>query len=374
MAKTGKRSFATIRRLPSGRHQVRYTGPDGIRHTAPRTFHTRLDAEEYAAARRREIDAQTWTPASAVQMPLFGVYAHNWLRDRQVAGRPLKDRTRALYASILERHLLPVFGAMPINAIRSSDVRAWYAQTLVDYPTARAHAYALLRTILGSAVDDELLEVNPARIRGAGNSKRVHRVTVATIAELDALAAKMPPQYALMVPFASWCALRFGETVELRRGDIDLGAGVIRIRRGAVRVNGAYRTTTPKSGAGIRDVAIPPHLLDAVCDHLVNHTGAGARALLFPAPGGGHLHPSMHQAHWYKARAAIGREDLRWHDLRHTGAVLAASTGASLAELMQRLGHSTAQAALRYQHAVAGRDREIAALLSKLAANEAVTP
>jgi integrase len=161
--------------------------------------------------------------------------------------------------------------------------------------------------------------------------------------------------------------------VELRRGDIDLGAGVIRIRRAAVRVNGAYRTTTPKSGAGSRDVAIPPHLMDAVRDHLVNHTAAGARALLFPASAGGHLHPSMHQAHWYRARAAIGREDLRWHDLRHTGAVLAASTGASLAELMQRLGHSTAQSALRYQHAVAGRDREIAALLSKLAANEAAT-
>jgi hypothetical protein len=47
--------------------------------------------------------------------------------------------------------------------------------------------------------------------------------------------------------------------------------------------------------------------------------------------------------------------------------VLAAVTGASLAELMARLGHSTPQAAMRYQHAAAGRDREIAALLSKLA-------
>ena len=59
--------------------------------------------------------------------------------------------------------------------------------------------------------------------------------------------------------------------------------------------------------------------------------------------------------------------DLRWHDLRHSGATLAAATGASLAELMARLGHSTPSAAMRYQHAVAGRDREIAALLSKLA-------
>src|SRR5271166_6037472 len=51
----------------------------------------------------------------------------------------------------------------------------------------------------------------------------------------------------------------------------------------------------------------------------------------------------------------------------HSGAVLAAQTGATLAELMARLGHSTSQAAMRYQHASKGRDKHIAALLSKLA-------
>lgn len=66
---------------------------------------------------------------------------------------------------------------------------------------------------------------------------------------------------------------------------------------------------------------------------------------------------------WYPARAAAGRPDLRFHDLRHTGAVLAAATGATLAELMARLGHSTPGAAMRYQHAAKGRDAEIAALL-----------
>jgi integrase len=73
------------------------------------------------------------------------------------------------------------------------------------------------------------------------------------------------------------------------------------------------------------------------------------------------------QLHWYKARAAAGRPDLRWHDLRHSGAVLAAATGATLAELMARLGHSTPTAAMRYQHVAAGRGREVAALMSKLA-------
>lgn len=79
------------------------------------------------------------------------------------------------------------------------------------------------------------------------------------------------------------------------------------------------------------------------------------------------MQPSTLYRHFYKARAAAERPDLPWHDLRHTGATLAAQTGATLAELMTRLGHSTHQAALRYQHAAHGRDRVIADALSKLA-------
>ncbi|MGI9023949.1 MAG: hypothetical protein ACR2HV_12090, partial [Acidimicrobiales bacterium] len=51
---------------------------------------------------------------------------------------------------------------------------------------------------------------------------------------------------------------------------------------------------------------------------------------------------------------------LRPHDLRHAGATLSAWTGASTKELMARLGHSSSQAALIYQHAASDRDRKIA--------------
>jgi hypothetical protein len=132
-----------------------------------------------------------------------------------------------------------------------------------------------------------------------------------------------------------------------------IDAGVVRIRRGLVRVGGRLQADTPKSEAGVRDVAIPPHLIERFREHLFEHTRPGAAALLFPSPA----NPDRwHQAkelyeHYHQARAEAGRPDLRWHDLRHTGAVLAAATGATLAELMARLGHSTAEAALRYQHA-----------------------
>ncbi|WP_085240064.1 tyrosine-type recombinase/integrase [Mycobacterium europaeum] len=384
-----KRSFGNIRELPSGRYQVRFTDPDGNYITAPKTFAAKIDAEAWLTDRRREIDAKLWNPA-AVAKPesiTFSAYATAWLAGRQVAGRPIKDRTREHYQALLDDHLIETFGNRQLRSIKPKDVREWYADTLTDRPTMRSHAYSLLRTIMGSAVNDELIDANPCRIVGAGRAKRVHKIRPASVEELAILTDAMPERLQLMVTFASWCALRFGETIELQRGDIDLSKEVIRIRRAAVRTKGGtFQVTTPKSEASVRDVAIPPHIIPLIEAHLSKHVGKKRDSLLFPAgdlvprgkgrevsppegAGDRHLQPSTLMRHWYKARKAAGREDLRWHDLRHSGAVLAAATGASLAELMARLGHSTPQAAMRYQHAAQGRDREIAALLSKIAEN-----
>lgn len=310
-----------------------------------------------------------YNPAAVVRRPkvTFGDYATVWLANRHVAGRPIKTRTREHYSAILEDHLLKTFGSKPLAAVTPKDVRDWHATSLADRPTMRSHAYSLLRSIFTSAVNDELVEANPCRITGAGRTTRAHKIRPASVEELAVLTAKMPERLQLMVTLASWCALRFSETVELRRGDVDLSEEVIRIRRAAVRTGGGYTITSPKSDAGVRDVDIPPHIIPLIEDHLAKFVAESRDSLIFPADHGGHLQPSTLYRHWYKARAAAGRRDLRWHDLRHSGAVLAAATGATLAELMERLGHSTPQAAMRYQHAARGRGREIAALLSKLA-------
>jgi integrase len=214
-----------------------------------------------------------------------------------------------------------------------------------------------------------LIATNPCHVRGAGNSKRVHKITPLTLPELEVLVANMPEKYRLLVLLAAWCGLRFGELTELRRSDIDMKNGRIKIRRAVVHVNGEAIVGTPKSDAGIRDVAIPPHLLPTVKAHVAEHAQFGRDGLLFPARDGGHLVPSSVYKVFYPARKAAKRPDLRFHDLRHTGAVLAAQTGATLAELMNRLGHSTQGAALRYQHAAADRDMEIARRLSAMAGN-----
>jgi integrase len=360
-----RRGFAQVTPQRSGRFAVRYTTPDGLRRSAGKTFAVKADAEAFAADLRRRLERGH--REAAPDKLTFAAYSARWLTNRHVAGRPIKPRTRAHYEAILDAHLLPRFGNRQLAGITAADVRDWHASTLTNRPTLRAHAYSLLRTIFTSAANEDLIGINPCKIVGAGRTNRVVKIKPATVQEITDIAAAMPDRLQLMVLLASWCALRFGETIELRRRDIDLSGEVIRVRRAAVRVGGAYQITTPKSDASIRDVTIPPHLIPVIEEHLSKHVGSHRDSLLFPAESGGHLQPSSLARHWYRARAAAGRDDLRWHDLRHSGAVLAAATGASLAELMARLGHSTPAAALRYQHVAAGRDREIAALLSKLA-------
>lgn len=360
----GRRQFGRLRKLPSGRWQAAYTGPDTAVYPAPSTFATKLDAEAWLTDRRREIDRESWSPpgSPSASAQTLAEYAEPWLTQRN-----LKPRTRAHYDQLLHNLILPAFGTATLPSITPAKVREWHAGMGTRTPTLRAHAYALLRTILGCAVVDELLTVNPCTLRGAGSSKRVHKVKPATLAEIEALVGAMPPKYRTMTLLAAWCGLRFGELTELRRKDIDLTNGVLHVRRGVVLVRGEHLVGTPKSTAGIRDVAVPPHLVPALAEHVNEHAQPGREGLLFPAVNGEHLSSTSLYTVFHPAREAAGRPDLRWHDLRHTGAVLAASTGATLAELMARLGHSTPDAALRYQHAAQGRDHAIALALSELA-------
>jgi integrase len=203
--------------------------------------------------------------------------------------------------------------------------------------------------------------------------KRSSTTEPATLPELATLVAAMPQRYRLMTLFAAWCGLRYGELIELRVRDIDQRARVLRVRRACSWAGGAAVVSTPKTSAGIRDVAIPPHLVPAVREHLAAMIFTGKDALLFPSATdpSAHMRPATLTRVFYPARKKAGRPDLRFHDLRHTSAVLAASTGATLAELMARLGHTTPAAAMRYQHAAQGRDAQIAAKLSEIAGGSA---
>jgi integrase len=358
-----RRGFGQIRRLPSGRYQASHIAPGGRRVNAPATFTARKDAEAWLAEAQTDISRDEWRrPEPVRNVVTFAAYAASWL-----ATRKLTPRTRDEYRKILDGHLLPAFGKLALDEITAPMVRAWHAG-LDTGPTRKAHAYGLLHAILATAVADDALASNPARIRGATQVKRARKIRPATPPEVAAIAEGMRPAYRAMVLLAAWCGLRFGELAELRRADIDLAGGVVHVRRGVTHVAGASVVGSPKSAAGVRDVHIPPHLVPIIEGHLAEHVGPARDALLFVSPSGRHLRSDSRMHDEFRAAAAeAGRPDLTFHGLRHTGATFAAQTGATLADLMARLGHSTPNAAMLYQHATADRDRAIAEALSGFA-------
>lgn len=372
-ARGGRRGFGYLRRLPSKRWQASYVGPDGQRHAAPSTFETKGDAEAWLGVERRLLEGETWVaPAQRASVARrsrvgFAEYADRWVSERN-----LKPRTVEGYRHLLDKYLLPTFGELPVEKLTPAEVRTWWARLDQSHPTVNQRAYVLLKGICATAVEDEILAANPCRIRMKASEQAVGRdIRPATMEQLVVIVEAMPPARRLVVLLGAWCALRRGELLELRRKDVDLAAGTLRISRAVQWIDNQVVIGAPKSAAGTRTVAIPPHLIPVVEEHLATHVMPGKNALLFTgADGISHLTPTALQGSWVKARAAAGREDLRLHDLRHTGATMAAMAGATLAELQARLGHSSVNAALRYQHAVQGRDAQIASVLSAMAAGD----
>jgi integrase len=100
-------------------------------------------------------------------------------------------------------------------------------------------------------------------------------------------------------------------------------------------------------------------------DHLARFAAPGPNGLVSIGPKGGRLRRSNVRETWERAREAVGMPELHFHDLRHTGNTMAAAQGASLRELMERMGHSSPRAALIYLHATRERDQKIAAGMGK---------
>lgn len=374
-----KRSFGNVRKLPSGRFQARYTGPDEMPYKAPYTFDTRSDAEDYLSGVRTDIVRGEWKPPSEApaitEAPKVAAYIAGWIETRLTKdAQPLKPKTKSHYRWLLRTYIEPHLGDLDVSVVTPAAVRTWYTR-LETGRTAKAHAYSMLQSAMETAVEeDHLLEVNPCRIKGAGKVKRAKDIRPADLDELEVIVRAMPERMQLIVLLACWCQLRFGEVTELRRKDVDLKRGIIRIDRGVTRVDGELIVGTPKSDAGKRPVHYPSHLESAIKDHLQRYTQLGPEGLLFWGPKTGvQLAHSSLLYRWNKAKHLARRDDMTPHTLRHTGAVLFAQSGATLKELMARLGHSTQDAALLYQHAAETRDKLIAERMSKMAIGEATS-
>ena len=358
-----KRVQGSFRKLPSGRWQVRYTGPDGLRHTMGTTFATRKEADQGWSRLAANLVVGQWaSPITAVVS--IDEYATQWIDERS----GLAPRTRDLYRSLLRLHITPTLGQLELRAVTPAAVRTWRDRLLkkgVGESTV-AKAYRLLRSVLATAVDDDLLPRNPCRLRGAATERPPER-PVLTLDQINALVAAIEPRYRLLVLLAVFGSLRWGELMGLQRGDIDLNAMTVQVSRSVSEVGGELVVKAPKSAAGVRRIALPTGLRDEVRAHLDEFAEPGRTGRVFVGPRGQTLRRSNWTKIWRPAKKAAGIPDgVHLHDLRHTGNHLAAASGASTKDLMTRMGHSSMRAALIYQHATEDRDRAIADTLDRM--------
>jgi integrase len=135
-----------------------------------------------------------------------------------------------------------------------------------------------------------------------------------------------------------------------------------RVRRQFITVPGGLELGPPKSRAGIRMVSFPAGILPELEHHLAAYSSSHVDGLVFVNEHGKPLHRGNfnHAVPWRQACTDIGVPHLHLHDLRHTGNTFAAQSGASLRDLMTRMGHDSPAAALIYQHSSRVADDAIA--------------
>lgn len=371
-AKGAKRRFGSIRQYRSGRWTASYIDPTGLRRNAPETFPTKTDAEVWLSQIEADLTRGDWTDPDTGAVN-FEEYALRWVGERGLA--PTSDE---LYRRLLRLHLLPTFQNMDLDEITPGRVRAWRAERLeATGATTVAKSYRLLKAILETATDDELIRRNPCRIKGAGKEEAEER-PVATVEQVDAVAEAMGPRWRLMVYLAAYGSLRPEEQAELRRTDVVLAEEPegLKRRRGVVHepvllrisraspelTTGRRATGDPKSRAGKRTVVLPAFLTVDVRRHLDWFAAKEPDGLLFVGERGAPFRRSTFGRKWRKARAEVGLPgNFRFYDLRHTGNTLVTQSGGTLKDVMVRAGQSSERAALIYQHSTLERQKEVAA-------------
>jgi integrase len=358
-----KRRFGRIRRLPSGRWQARYPGPDGIDRPAPDTFDNKTDAGIWLTLKEAEIRQGDWIDPDGGDV-LVSNYAATWIDERP----GLRPKTLLIYRGLLRKHIAPYFANVTVAEVTLARVRRWRKKLLdsgVSEVTA-AKAYRLLRAVFNTALDDGLIKRNPCRIKGADRENSPER-PVLTVAQVYALADAIGLRYRALVLLAAFTSLRWAELAALTPADIDLDARTLRVTRQLDYHRKGYGFGPPKSKAGVRTVSFPELIVPDLQEHL-RWVPSRVSFVFCTSTGTPLRHSNFRRRVWLPALAVVGLDGVHFHDLRHTGNQMTADAGANLRELMARMGQDSERAALIYLHSSAERQRALADEVGRMAA------
>ena len=259
-----------------------------------------------------------------------------WLSDWLALRSPrLKPRTIESYRFLIDRHICPAIGAVPLDQLRPMDISHALAAISAEGKSRTAEmCFVLLR----SALHD--LDHNPMR--------RVSRPSHVQESPVpwsdDQIAAYLPAmarhRHSLAFSLAIFLGLRRGEICGLRWCDVDFSEGIIHIRNQRQRLaNGSLVDLSPKSRTSIRSIPIPGQLMPLL------RSRRQIAGYLCP------ISPSGLDAAHRKLVASLGLPPIPLHGLRHTMATACIRHGGDMRSLQQLLGHASyATTANRYTH------------------------
>lgn len=338
--------------------RLTYVDLDGKKHEPG--FLRKIDAENEAKRIRAKLDQGREFNPHAGEIPFSEVW-DTYLRGKAAT---VKRKTLLGYKSLGDSLILPAFGKRRVNAILKSDVAAWVADIQsgdgkVSSSRAR-QALIELSSSLDSAVDDHLIDQNPAvkvkRPRKGG--KREGKSLTAE--QLYAVADEMPTQMdRALVLTLGLVGLRWGEATALQVSSVDFDKLTMRVKRTYSAYGGGIHEDVPKNHEA-RTVPFPEVLVKEL-QPLVKDQPAHADVFLGPRGGvqqssnwirrtyrpalkSATYEDSKKQVHrWFSDKDADSRII---HDLRHTFASLAVRTGANVKVLQRAMGHADAKETL----------------------------
>jgi integrase len=270
----------------------------------------------------------------ALSRVTVGEWAARWL----AAQVQLKPSTRARYASLLRRRVLPVWERMPLSAVTHADVTEWVRRIAGAglAPSTVRQAHRVFSLLLALAVRDGRLTRNVAVGVRLPRVER-HERTFLTHDQVARLADACSGSNRLIVLVLAYTGLRWGELAALRVRRVDLERRRLLIAQSVTEVNGKAVFGTPKTHHR-RSVPIPRFLVEPLSDQIA---GKATDDLVFTSPG---VLPN-NNFRWRgfdQAAACVGLAGLTPHELRHTAASLAVAAGANVKAIQRMLGHASA--------------------------------
>lgn len=352
MAAPRRRNFGSVRRLPSGKWQVRYW-LDGSRYTAPQTFGTKAEASAYLATVETNSLRGTWVDPVAGKVT-FAEYAEQW-RVSQVH----RASTAAQVETYFRRHVYPRLGGRPLSSLRPSDIQA-FVKSLSEggaghrplAPATVELVYTWVSTVFGAAVRDRVIVVSPCQQvrRPAVERQRVVPLPVGTV---EALIAAVPERYRALIALGAGTGVRISEALGLTSDRVHWLQRSVTIDRQLVRAAEGEPVFGPVKDKKNRPrtVPLPQMALDALSAH-VGKFGLGPHGLIFTGPNGGPLRRTTFSDAWRAAAGPLGIPGGDgFHQLRHFYASVLIRSGESVKTVQERLGHTSAQMTLDvYSH------------------------